>query len=535
MPSFPAPRSAGPFGALLPDRRDAGWLLGYAVAFALSHHVAAIWGGQGYYSLLYPAAGVRLALLWRRGPRLTLAVALTELVVQGLNGIVVPGAPGWIVVASGVVRPPIAYGAVVWLVRRLTTRATAGAATSSLATAPMPLSLAAIGAPVAAVLAALPYAIWLPELTGVRGLLPLIASLTAFAVGDVLGVLLIAPPILWLVEATQTPAPHRIRHPIAAWGEAGSVLLLAIVVSVALVRTGLGLPPTPTLLAVAWIGLRFGRKAGWCAIVLVTALVLPLTTASVPLPDRLALHMSLASIAVVGYLAGSFADAQARARADLARRDRMLFQAERLKTLRAMSVAVIHEISQPLSTLAIEARHLHALTAATPGEVADTAALIDRKAAALSTLVRRLRRFGGRAVDQPSALPVRALIATVAAIVEPEARAARSDLTIGAIDPDWIVTGQEVELAQAIVNLVRNALQAGDGPVALSVAADADTVHLTIANRCPQHPASHDGMGVGTLIAQAIVAAHGGTLTRWTDADSMVRATLTLPRTGAAT
>ena len=39
--------------------------------------------------------------------------------------------------------------------------------------------------------------------------------------------------------------------------------------------------------------------------------------------------------------------------------DRMLFQAERLKTLRAMSVAVIHEISQPLSTLAIEAKHLH--------------------------------------------------------------------------------------------------------------------------------------------------------------------------------
>lgn len=525
MPSFAALRPS--LRHALPARRDAGWLLGYALAFALSHHIAAIWGGQGYYSLLYPAAGVRLALLWSRGPRLTLAVALTELAVQVANGIVVPAMPGWSVAMIGVLRPPLAYGAVVWLVRRLTARAT-----SSLATAPMPLGLAAIGAPVAAMLVALPWAVLRPELTGVGDAQQLIASLTAFAVGDVLGVLLFAPPILWLVDAIRAPAPRPRRPRVAAWAEAGSVLLLAILVSVALVRTGLGLPPTPALLAVAWIGLRFGRKAGWCAILLVTALVLPLTTAPLPLPDRLALHMSLASIAVVGYLAGSFADAQARARSDLARRDRMLFQAERLKTLRAMSVAVIHEISQPLSTLAIEARHLHALTATTPGEVADTAALIDRKATALSALVRRLRRFGGRAVDEPSALPVSALVATVAAIVEPEARAARIALRIGAVDPDWIVTAQEVELAQAIVNLVRNAMQACDGQVTLDADADADTVALTIANRCPDRPPAHDGMGVGTLVAQAIVAAHGGTLTRQADGDAMVRATLTLPRTG---
>ena len=44
-----------------------------------------------------------------------------------------------------------------------------------------------------------------------------------------------------------------------------------------------------------------------------------------------------------------FAEAEARSHAEIARRDRMLFQAERLKTLRAMSVAVIHEISQPLA------------------------------------------------------------------------------------------------------------------------------------------------------------------------------------------
>ena len=75
-----------------------------------------------------------------------------------------------------------------------------------------------------------------------------------------------------------------------------------------------------------------------------------------------------------------------------------------------MSVAVIHEISQPLSTLAIEARHLHGITADADSEIAESAALIDRKAATLSDLVRRLRRYGGRSVDEPTPLPVTALI-----------------------------------------------------------------------------------------------------------------------------
>ncbi|MCK9826216.1 hypothetical protein NOCD_22250, partial [Nocardioides cavernae] len=122
--------------------------------------------------------------------------------------------------------------------------------------------------------------------------------------------------------------------------------------------------------------------------------------------------------------AGSFADAEARALAAVARRDRMLFQAERLKTLRAMSVAVIHEISQPLSTLAIEARHLVEISARADPEIAETARLIERKTATLSTLVRRLRRFGGRAVDEPSLLPVATLLDTVTALARPEASVA---------------------------------------------------------------------------------------------------------------
>lgn len=514
----------------LPRLADLPWILGYAAAFILAHRFAAGWGGQVFYSLLYPPAGVRMALLWGRGPRLTVAIVLAEMVVQTLAGVIVPGEAGWISVAVGVARPPLVYGAVVWLVRRV-----AAHARSSLGVAPMPLGLASVLAPVAAALASLPWSLLTPELTGVVGLRQTFASLAGFAVGDLLGVLLITPPLLWAFQAARDGPQRKPRlrlGQLSALGEAILVLGGAIASSILLARIGLGLSPTPTLLAVAWIGLRFGRTASWCAIVIVAAVVLLYTTGDMLLAERLALHMSLASIAVIGYLAGSFADAQARARADLARRDRMLFQAERLKTLRAMSVAVIHEISQPLSTLAIEAKHLHEITVGADREIAETAALIDRKAAALSMLVRRLRRFGGRAVDEPSALPVSSLIETVVTLARPEAQSRRVALEIAPIDPDLVVLGQEVELAQAIVNLVRNAIQACDGRVSIVAEGQGDRVAVTIANRCLEHQAPQPGMGVGSLVARAILEAHEGTLVRETDGAGSVRATLSLPLIG---
>jgi signal transduction histidine kinase len=482
--------------------------------------------------LLYPAAGVRLALLWNRGPRLTLAIVVVELAVQTAVGVIALGQSGWVGAAIGVARPALIYGSVVWLVRRI-----AAKSSSSLGVAPMPLGLAAVAAPVTAALVALPWSLLSPELTGVSGLRQICASLTGFVLGDLLGVLLFAPPILWLAQpARERPASWPgWRRRLVGLIEAGLVFGAAIGAGMLLVRIGLGLQVTPTLLAVAWIGLRFGRVAGWWAIAIVAAIVLPQTAGDMLVADRLALHMSLASIVVVGYLAGSFADAQARAQVDIGRRDRMLFQAERLKTLRAMSVAVIHEISQPLSTLAIEAKHLHEITVAADPEIAQVAALIDRKAAALSTLVRRLRRFGGRAVDEPSALPVSLLLDAVAALIHAEAKAARVELVITRVDPDLVIMGQEVELAQAILNLVRNAMQACDGRVQLAVERQGDWVALIVTNRSNNGRATQPGMGVGVLVARAIVEAHGGTLERTTHDDGFIHATLSLPLLGAST
>lgn len=515
----------------IPNPQQCALLAGYALAFAMAHWVAAFWGGAGFYSLWFPAAGLRLALLWQGGARLTPWIAMTELLVDTAKGVFSFWSPDWPEILLGILRPAFAYGATVGLIRWL-----ASGSRANIFSAPMPFGLAAVAAPHVAALSALPQALSRPDMTDVQTMHDIITSLAAFTVGDLLGVLIVAPPLLLAADAVKQP--QRMQRAIRAFSwlaviESCGLLTLAVIATDVLRRVGLGLQPMPIVLAVAWTGLRFGRAAAWLSLLTVTAVILPYTALLPDTGSRLQLHLALATVVVVGYLAGSFSDAQRQARADVERRDRLLFQAERLKTLRAMSVAVIHEISQPLSTLAIEARHLHDITGRSDPEIAESAALIDRKAATLSDLVRRLRRYGGRSVDEPTPLPVSALIDGVAGLIGPEATAGGVTLTVEPVDPDLVIVAQEVELSQALLNLLRNAIQAtGDGVVRLATYTSDAQVEIVILNRYGADVLPKSGMGVGTLVSRAIVEAHGGSLTRSISADGQVRAAISLPLKG---
>lgn len=272
------------------------------------------------------------------------------------------------------------------------------------------------------------------------------------------------------------------------------------------------------------------------AIVAAALVVLPMTDQRIDEATQFRLHMLLACIAAVGYIAGSFAEAEARSHRELARRDRMLYRAERLKTLRAMSVAVIHEISQPLSTISIEANGLVAATRAPRPDIDDiavTSRLIARKAMDLSHMVRRLRTFGDRAADEPSPLAVGALVEELATIAGPEAKAAQVALDVRD-GPDAVVLGQDIELRQALLNLLRNAIAASPraGQVVIGHAVSAGRVLVTIENGQAKDGARRAGMGVGLIIARSIAAAHGGAITEQRPAPQRFRFTLDLPLAG---
>lgn len=533
------PPALQPSRPLLPIGREWWILPAYALGFALLHRAAGLWSGAGFFSLCYPAAGLRLAVLWRHGARMAPWLTAAELAADGLDGVLHAHGIDLAWDVAGVLRPGLAYGLAVAVVQQITARHP-----RLLALPPMALGLAALLGPLANAL------LLVPTIRDghVPGTMPIhanpIVALTGLVVGDMLGILMLAPPLLWLVEHLWRPLARRRPLPLPQpppWHhcvEGGLMLLAGLGLTWLLWRGGLGVQPVPMLLSGGLLGLRHGRLAAWCAIVAQAAAFLPASALILHDGERLQLHLGLATAMLVTWLAGSFADAQAEAALRLDRHNRLLFQAERLKTLRAMSVAVIHEIGQPLSTLAIEANHLHQAAAALPpewrGDLMDSAELVDRKARTLADLVRRLRRFGERDAQPESPVAVAGLIDLARRVVAPEWRAQGIALYTPPVPLGLAVRGREIELTQALVNLLRNAGTATcDGAVHLGLTASPEEMRIIVSNSVapsatPPRPGRIGaGMGLGLIIARSIVEAHGGTLHRQ-DAPGTVQFAITL-------
>lgn len=500
----------------------------YGTAFAFLWLFAVKWEAPSGYSLWFPAAGLRFAYLWRGNLWTVPRAALAEMIAPLASGALFLGTSPALELL-GAVGPCFVYGLVIHVVRLSAERRK-----SWLPLDPFPFAAAAIIAPVLACFASLPGMISHRE-GGVEWH-ALAVTTTTFALGDMLGILIAAPAFLWAAAAM---SGERLKRPtLIVSARAAVIEFLAMTMAVWLIvaaisHSSIEARLAPLLLATCWIGLRTGRLGAWASIVTTTAIVLPITAGLADPVARLNVHMLLGCIAALGYLAGSYAEAEAEARQAIMKRDRLLYQAERLKTLRAMSVAVIHEVSQPLSTIAIEARHLADRTRAKPlaGEdIGDMAALIERKANELAALMRRFRQFGEHA-DGPETLfsPV-LLLKDVRALAEPEARASGVRLQIHSCDDDHRISGQVIELQQALLNLIRNAIAASPsgGTIELRCSRADRLIDIAIENAMAsrQHPM---GMGVGLIIARSIAEAHGGAIMRDDPAPGRVRFRLQLP------
>lgn len=504
-------------------------LAAYGAAFTLLRERSAHWATHGLFSVWFPAAGLRFAFLWFVGARWAPAAALAELLVSVGAGTVTLSAPVPLSLL-GVVGPCLVYGGVIGIVHTQMRKRAAPEPD------PLAFAIAAVLGPMAACIAALPWALPLASTRGTLNPSLLFSALLVFTLGDLLGILILAPPLLWLARRLRLGTwPGRFRAADAVrYGELVLLLSCAWTLVWLLERLGDGLVLAPVLLAACCCGLRGGRAVAWTATLITALLVLPGTEDGVSDAVRVQVHMQLACVAVGAYLAGSFADAQKQAILEINRRDRLLLRAERLKTLRAMSLAVIHEVSQPLSTIAIEARAMvDASRSAKPdaNELQDIAALIARKTDDLAELIRRLRRFGSGGNDGRALQSFRQLVADVVGLAAPEAK--NSGVSIeNRGGPDLSANVNDVEIRQALLNLVRNAIAAApkpNGVVTIGWSQIEGSVRVWVENAVAGGRRSHDGMGLGLIIARTIAQAHGGSLLIEESAAGGVRSSLDLP------
>jgi len=505
------------------------WLLvsSYAVIFGLLSQIALLWATSLYYSLWFPAAGLRFALLWFFGPRLTPLLAIAELAALGAIGRYDFDGTDDVLMIASILGPPISYGLAIGLVRWLFAPQSGTPRVLSLQ-----LGAAALIAPLLALLSSIPWQAGFWKFG--PGDLPDKALATlVFLLGDILGITLIAPPMLVVLNLVFGGDRKRVDSWRPMLLECGIVTVVTAALVLSWSLLGQGVRPEPMLPGVVWIGLRFGKAAAWLAFASVAIVMLPITSGLIDPAARINSHLMIAAIASLGYLAGSLSDVDRQTREGLARRDRMILQAERLKTLRAMSVAIIHELSQPLSTLSIETRYLAQLASnhdSDREEIRDVSDLVARKARNLSTLLRRLRSFGNRTDRIDADVSARELIENVIGVVAAEAKLAGARLEIR-IEDGLVVHGQDVELQQALINLLRNAVAASPGETVNVTAgmAQRDRVKLEVFNRPAPSAPAYRGMGVGKLIVEAIVDLHGGSFMEELTETGDWRTTLLLP------
>jgi len=247
---------------------------------------------------------------------------------------------------------------------------------------------------------------------------------------------------------------------------------------------GSGIHPAPLLLALAWIGFRFGRTLAVLATMAGAAPVLWLTARSADFGEILPAHLTLAAAAILGCVVGGITDSLRSLRREQARQGSG-GETGRPRTVQpSMSRAAIHEVAQPLSILVMEGARLARRPDSAP--VADGIAAINRAALQLREVLERYRSLAEITEPHGDRVALRRLLDQAVAIATAEAAEAGKALELHE-GLEAIVSGNPADLAEEILDLLRRAMKQSASPnIALySRPGEAGFVEVIVAERIP--------------------------------------------------